>query len=99
MDYEGQDNWAHSSSGDVSIGLGAGHSYILHSWILRKHSPFFAEQLTEVNTKVPDKRAGKIRWKLELVERPAPDDTGAGVLELLVSASHTHLKVLYVLFE
>lgn len=70
--------------------LGNGHHYQLHSDQLRRGATFFAERLTEDNTPVPVKRGKdgqRIRWKFELVKRPAADDTGAGVLEMLVGDS------------
>ncbi|KAF2104549.1 hypothetical protein NA57DRAFT_51368 [Rhizodiscina lignyota] len=86
MAYQTESDFPTFANGDVAINLGAGQRYVLHAETLRRGSKFFAERLTEDQTPVPAKKGKdvqRIRWRFELVERPAADDTGPGVLEML----------------
>lgn len=76
-------------SGDVHISLGSGYKYFLCSSILRRGSSFFAKQLTEEKTKVPEavQKDGSraVRWRLKLTDPPEEDQEGCGKLILIVS--------------
>ena len=74
--------------GDVLIKLSATISMQLHSSTLRRSSALFNDMLAEEYSAIlspqAKNRGVRIRYRLELTERPAAGEIGSGVLTRLV---------------
>lgn len=73
--------------GDVLIVLAPDRTFILHSVMLKRHSSFFAKELTLENAAHLKRGTGiRIRYRFDLVQRPGAEEKGAGKLRRTVSA-------------
>jgi hypothetical protein len=78
------------SNGDTLIALSPNHALQLHSEILKRHSKFFKEHISQENaatlsSSVRHSNNETVRWRFDLLDKPELDKEGAGRLVLTVS--------------
>jgi hypothetical protein len=86
MDFTG---YPYCANDDVLIVLEPGNWELkLHADVLRRHSKFFRDRLTEESAAMLSsiaKRASQyVRWRYDLVERPSPREDGPARLQMVV---------------
>ena len=78
-------------NGDVLIKLAPDKSLQLHADMLKRHSKFFRDNISDDNgatlSSSAKKRGESVRWRFDLVERPDEGTAGAGVLNPVVGLS------------
>jgi hypothetical protein len=78
------------ANGDVLIILSNDNKLQLHSEILKRHSKFFKERITQQNaatlsSTALNKHKESVRWRFDLLDKPELDGEGAGHLVPIVS--------------
>jgi hypothetical protein len=77
-------------NGDILIVLSPEHRLQLHSEILKRHSKFFKERITQQNAATLSSTAlhrnkETVRWRFDLLDKPELDGEGPGNLVQIVS--------------
>lgn len=95
MDFTG---FPMCANGDVLIVLSPGRKLRLHTEMLKRQSTFFRDKVVQDNAATLSggaTRSGEtIRWRFDLVERPAPGGDGQGRLRMVVRiARHSQVCV------
>lgn len=85
MDFKG---YPRCNNGDVLIMLSPDKEFQLHAEMLRRHSKFFRDRLSDGGATLSSsaKRSGEtVRWRFDMVQRPSDGEDGAGTIERVVS--------------
>lgn len=90
MDFSG---FPLCTNGDVLIVLSNDNRLQLHAEILKRHSNFFKDRITQQNAATLSSGAQKqgetVRWRFDLLDKPDLDGEGAGRLIAIVSLTCT----------
>jgi hypothetical protein len=101
MDFSG---FPLCANGDVLIVLSNDDKLQLHSDILRRHSKFFKERITQQNAATLSstaihKHKETVRWRFDLLDKPEADGEGAGhlipIVSIFYSSSLFHAIIRY----
>lgn len=77
----------HCQGGDVLIVLAPDKTFTLHAVMLRRHSSYFARELTLENATHLKRGLGlTIRYRFDLIDRPGPSEKGPGRFNRTVSS-------------
>lgn len=100
MDFSG---FPLCANGDVLIVLSNDNKLQLHAEILKRHSKFFKERISQQNAATLSSGAQKqgetVRWRFDLLDKPDLDGEGAGRLIAIVSLTRSERDFFILLFR
>lgn len=100
MDFSG---FPECTNGDVLVVLADGNRFQLHAEILKRHSKYFKERITQQNAATLSSGAQKagetVRWRFDLLDKPDLDGEGAGRLSAIVSMTRIERDFFNILYR